>query len=129
MFRLTAALSLFVVGCNAPLPAPRSLCDLPRNLAGWSGHEVRWRGLLLTTRHGDAFITEDCRRRGVRIATLSQGADAFFDSAVRTAPSYGWFETELTAKIGERGLYVTTFHKLDPIDTREADRRSERLGF
>ena len=125
MFRPAVALSLFVVACSAPAPIPRSLCDLPRNLAGWSGHEVRWRGLLLTSHHGAAFISEDCQRRGVPIVGLSQSADARFRSAVGT----GWFETELTAKVGKRGLYVTTFHKLEPIDGTEGERRSERLGF
>lgn len=129
MFRSTAALSLFVVACGAPAPVPRSLCDLPRNLAGWSGHEVRWHGLLLTSHHGSAFISEDCRRRGLPIARLSQSAGARFTSTLRTAPASDWFETELTAKIGEAGLYVTTFHKLDPIDGTEAERRSQRLGF
>src|SRR4029453_16303564 len=68
MKRALFTVLLVCASCDAPVNAPKSVCDLPRTLASWSGTEVRWKGVVVgAIPHGYSLAAEDCQRRGIKL--------------------------------------------------------------
>jgi hypothetical protein len=127
--RSITLLSLCLAACNAPTPRQDSLCDLPRGFVGWSGHNVRWRGLIVdASPHGLGFVSEDCHRRGAAIKDISSGAEADYRAFQRSRKT-SWVRVELSAKLTDNGLIITKFHRLEAISDEAALRRTRALGF
>ena len=117
--RLAPIICLLTLSCSGSAPEPRSLCDVPRNLAGWEGATVRWKGILIGTReHGYGLMAEECRRRGINLGLpaderVRDELGALF-STFETRPA-GSLRVDLSGKIVGERLIVQTIYSKQPI--------------
>lgn len=116
---MATGLLLILASCSQPAPRPKSVCDLPSNVASWSGATVRWKGPVVGTfHHGFAMIAEDCQRRGISLdgwETAPGGEE--LDAALRQYISRpGLVRADVTGKIldnDDRHLWITHVHGID----------------
>lgn len=137
MIRITAAATfLLIMGCNAAREAPNSMCDVPRNFAGWQNTPVRWQGILLdASPHGLSLIAENCQRRGINIQRLPDSAPD--EAALNQVLRRGWREpgiirVDVSGRITSgRTLAVSKVHRVqfEPMNEQQRHEFWRSKGF
>ena len=110
-------LLLVALSCTAPFDPPKSICDLPRNFAGWSGTDVRWKGVVVGgPPHGYSLAAEECQRRGIALDGTPNGWSPLGDALEQRGLETGLLRADVSGKIVERDgsyrLLVTKVHHL-----------------
>jgi hypothetical protein len=96
-------LLLVASSCTAPFDPPKTICDLPRNLAGWSGTEVRWKGVVVgAPPHGYSLAAEECQRRGIALDGTPNGWSPLGDALEQRGLETGLLRADVSGKIVER---------------------------
>ena len=107
-------IALAPISCGAPTPQHASLCDLPRNLAGWSGTNVRWMGTVMGSfEHGYLLIADKCQRRGIRLDwQTGQSGELLAETLRREWREPGIVRAEVSGKIADGYLLIKDVHRV-----------------
>ena len=126
--------TLMMTSCNAAPPMADDICKLPKSLAGWSGVDVRWQGIVIGTfEHGFVLISENCQRRGIQLGDwpLTPSGDLLEETLRREWLETGLVRVGVSGKIAGGMLLVREIHAVSLVPMSEDARRAHlrSLGF
>ena len=126
------ALPLALMSCSAPAPEAKSLCQLPKNLAGWAGSHVRWSGIVIMGAHRTVLVAEGCQRRGIPLDWRSARVEKLFEEVEQKSwRASGFIKADISGKITPNRLIVSEVHHLTlmPMSFETKTHHMKSLGF
>lgn len=131
---IALVVTVMMTSCNAPPPIADDICKLPKTLAGWSGVDVHWRGIVIGTfEHGFVLISENCLRRGIQLGDWpsTPSGDLLEETLRREWREPGLVRVGVSGKIAGRRLLVQEIHAVSLVPMSEDARRKHlrSLGF